>query len=165
MHIDFGFMLCNSPGSVGFELAPFKLPQEYVDILGGVYSEKFEMFKSLLLQAFLALRKRSQSVIELVEIMEKDSTLPCFTGVTPKSHIVVNANLPEPPINLTPIPKSSSMESFTPYLVTNSLRERFHLEMTEAQVAEFIDKIVESSCNNTFTKLYDAFQYYSNGIL
>ena len=26
VHIDFGFVLSNSPGSVGFEMAPFKLP-------------------------------------------------------------------------------------------------------------------------------------------
>ena len=52
VHIDFGFMLSNSPGSVGFEAAPFKLTQEYVDTLGGVGSEKWEEYKSLCKQAF-----------------------------------------------------------------------------------------------------------------
>ncbi len=28
-HIDFGFMLTNSPGSIEFESAPFKLTEEY----------------------------------------------------------------------------------------------------------------------------------------
>ena len=70
-HIDFGFMLSNSPGSVGFELAPFKLPQEYIDVLGGMFSEKFKEFRELLKQAFLALRKRSEVILALVEIMEK----------------------------------------------------------------------------------------------
>lgn len=32
IHIDFGFMLSNSPGNIGFEAAPFKLPLEYVEV-------------------------------------------------------------------------------------------------------------------------------------
>jgi len=52
VHIDFGFMLSNSPGSVGFEAAPFKLTYEYVDVLGGVQSEDFADFKTLCKQAF-----------------------------------------------------------------------------------------------------------------
>jgi phosphatidylinositol 4-kinase len=52
IHIDFGFMLSNSPGSVGFEAAPFKLTQEYIDVLGGVGSPDFEDFKKLCKQAF-----------------------------------------------------------------------------------------------------------------
>ncbi|CAG8475981.1 585_t:CDS:10 [Diversispora eburnea] len=78
IHIDFGFMLSNSPGSVGFELAPFKLSQEYLDILGGLTSEKFAEFKTLLKQAFVALRKHADNFVLLVEMMSKDSKLPCF---------------------------------------------------------------------------------------
>jgi phosphatidylinositol 4-kinase len=66
-------MLMNSPGSVGFELAPFKLPQEYIDIMGGVDSDKFSYFRSLMKMGFLALRKRYENILILVEIMEKGS--------------------------------------------------------------------------------------------
>lgn len=52
IHIDFGFMLSNSPGAVGFEAAPFKLTQEYIDVLGGEGSAEFEDFKKLCKQAF-----------------------------------------------------------------------------------------------------------------
>lgn len=52
IHIDFGFMLSNSPGSVGFEAAPFKLTQDYVDVLGGVSSPGFDDYKALCKQAF-----------------------------------------------------------------------------------------------------------------
>lgn len=52
VHIDFGFMLSNSPGSVGFEAAPFKFTYEYLDVLGGVGSPDYEDFKKLCKQAF-----------------------------------------------------------------------------------------------------------------
>ena len=52
IHIDFGFMLSNSPGSVGFEAAPFKLTQDYVDVLGGVGSPGYDDYKKLCKQAF-----------------------------------------------------------------------------------------------------------------
>lgn len=52
-----------------------------------------------------------------------------------------------------------------PYPVTSALRERFQLGMTEIQVEEQVDRLIDSSCNNMFTKLYDSFQYYANGIL
>lgn len=35
IHIDFGFMLSNSPGGVNFESAHFKFTQEYLQILDG----------------------------------------------------------------------------------------------------------------------------------
>ncbi|KAI9317864.1 kinase-like domain-containing protein [Dichotomocladium elegans] len=78
IHIDFGFFLSNSPGSVGFENAPFKLPQEYIDILGGVHGEKFAEYKALVKLAFLAVRKHCENIMLLVEMMQKDSKLPCF---------------------------------------------------------------------------------------
>ncbi|KAJ3391802.1 Phosphatidylinositol 4-kinase pik1alpha (PI4-kinase)(PtdIns-4-kinase) [Entophlyctis sp. JEL0112] len=71
IHIDFGFMLSNSPGNMGFELAPFKLPQEFVDILGGTRSLKFQQYRTLCRDAFIALRKRWDLIVGLVEIMEK----------------------------------------------------------------------------------------------
>ena len=47
----------------------------------------------------------------------------------------------------------------------SALRDRFQLQLTESQVCEFVDKMIDSSCGNVFTRLYDSFQYYSNGIL
>ena len=40
VHIDFGFMLTNSPGgNLNFESAPFKLTSEYVQLMGGARSQ------------------------------------------------------------------------------------------------------------------------------
>ncbi|OAV91948.1 hypothetical protein PTTG_27814 [Puccinia triticina 1-1 BBBD Race 1] len=33
IHIDFSFLLNNSPGSIGFEMAPFKRIQDYIKVL------------------------------------------------------------------------------------------------------------------------------------
>lgn len=82
IHIDFGFMLSNSPGSVGFELSPFKLPQEYIDVLGGVGSTKFKEFRELVKEAFLGLRKRVDHIVGLVEMMEKGTSFLLFVRLT-----------------------------------------------------------------------------------
>ncbi|PVV00918.1 hypothetical protein BB560_004686 [Smittium megazygosporum] len=82
IHIDFGFMLNNSPGAIGFETAPFKLTSEYVDLLTcnmGIESELFTEFKLLLKTGFLALRKHSDYFISLVQMVAKNSTMPCLT--------------------------------------------------------------------------------------
>lgn len=80
IHIDFGFLLSNSPGSLGFEAAPFKLTTEYVDLLGGLESDLFKTFKTLCKDCFKALRQESKRIIDIVEIMQKDSSLPCFNN-------------------------------------------------------------------------------------
>jgi len=80
IHIDFGFMLSNSPGNMGFEAAPFKLPPEYVEVLGGISGSAFLEFKRLFREGFEAARKHCDRIITLVELMQKDSTLPCFAA-------------------------------------------------------------------------------------
>jgi hypothetical protein len=132
IHIDFGFMLGISPGGVGFEAAPFKMPQEYIDILGGQDSAKFAEFKTLVCQGFRDVRKHAERIIMMVELMQKDSKLPCFA-------------LGE--------------------LTANYLRDRFQLALSQTQLDEFVDKLIVSSMNSTFTRLYDQYQYYSEGIL
>ncbi len=80
VHIDFGFMLSNSPGSVGFEAAPFKLTSEYIETLGGVGSEAWDNYKSLCKLAFQALRRSADNIIDLVSLMGKDSKMPCYSS-------------------------------------------------------------------------------------
>ncbi|KAF9454504.1 hypothetical protein P691DRAFT_716885 [Macrolepiota fuliginosa MF-IS2] len=78
IHIDFGFILSNTPGNIGFEAAPFKLPPEYIEVLGGVTGAPFLEFRRLFREGFEAARKHCDRIITLVELMQKDSTLPCF---------------------------------------------------------------------------------------
>ncbi|KAJ3936820.1 MAG: kinase-like protein [Lentinula lateritia] len=80
IHIDFGFMLSNTPGNIRFEAAPFKLPAEYIEVLGGVDGAPFLEFRRLFKEGFEAARKHCDRIITMVELMQKESTLPCFAA-------------------------------------------------------------------------------------
>ncbi|KAI2618653.1 phosphatidylinositol 3 [Hypomontagnella submonticulosa] len=133
IHIDFGFMLSNSPGSVGFEAAPFKLTWEYVDVLGGVDSPDYEDFKTLCKQAFQALRRSADNIIDLVSMMGRDSKMPCFAaGVTQ---------------------------------ATATLRQRFQLHLSADAAESFVETdLIAKSLGSYYTRLYDTFQYRTQGI-
>lgn len=62
IHIDFGFMFQSAPGKdklFGFtpERAPFKLTQEYVELLDGEQSALFTQFRQLVCKGLLAAQK------------------------------------------------------------------------------------------------------------
>ena len=80
VHIDFGFLLSNAPGQgLKFEKAPFKLTQEFIDLLGGEKSKKFTKFRKLLQAGFMALQEHADKIIILVEMMMMgQGDLPCF---------------------------------------------------------------------------------------
>ena len=80
IHIDFGFILGISPGNVGFETAPFKMTKEYLNLMDGINSEKYNYFIQLLTKGFLEIRKYFDSFVKVVEIMGKNSDMPCFVG-------------------------------------------------------------------------------------
>ncbi|KAI2642887.1 kinase-like domain-containing protein [Xylaria nigripes] len=133
IHIDFGFMLSNSPGSVGFEAAPFKLTQEYVDVLGGVGSPDFEDFKTLCKQAFQALRRSADNIIDLVSMMGRDSKMPCFSAGSAQT--------------------------------TAALRQRFQLHLSADEAENFVETdLISKSLGSYYTRLYDTFQYRTQGI-
>jgi len=46
-----------------------------------------------------------------------------------------------------------------------AMRDRFHMNLTEEQLQLLVDSMVESSMHSLTTKLYDGFQYLTNGIL
>uniref|UniRef100_A0A0N5A9R0 Phosphatidylinositol 4-kinase beta n=1 Tax=Syphacia muris TaxID=451379 RepID=A0A0N5A9R0_9BILA len=49
--------------------------------------------------------------------------------------------------------------------VVRALRERFHMNCTEEQLQVLVEALVEQSRDSLTTRLYDSFQYYTNGIL
>ena len=78
IHIDFGFILGISPGGINFENAPFKLTKEFVEIMGGVDSLYFRMFKDLMIKGMIICKKYVNNIINIAEIMSKGSKMPCF---------------------------------------------------------------------------------------
>ncbi|XP_054820999.1 phosphatidylinositol 4-kinase beta 1-like isoform X1 [Prosopis cineraria] len=135
IHIDFGFMLSNSPGGVNFESAPFKLTRELLEVMDsdaeGVPSEFFDYFKVLCIQGFLTCRKHAERIILLVEMLQ-DSGFPCFKG------------------GLRTI---------------QNLRKRFHLNLTEEQCVSLVLSLISSSLDAWRTRQYDYYQRVLNGIL
>ncbi|BFG25461.1 hypothetical protein CerSpe_117350 [Prunus speciosa] len=135
IHIDFGFMLSNSPGGVNFESAPFKLTRELLEVMDsdaeGVPSEFFDYFKVLCIQGFLTCRKHAERIILLVEMLQ-DSGFPCFKGGI---------------------------------RTIQNLRKRFHLSLTEEQCVSLVLSLISSSLDAWRTRQYDYYQRVLNGIL
>ena len=57
-------------------MAPFKLPQDYLDVLGGINSPKFEEFRKLTKRAFWEARRHADRIIMIVELMQKGTHPP-----------------------------------------------------------------------------------------
>lgn len=46
-----------------------------------------------------------------------------------------------------------------------NLRKRFHMNLTEQEMERKVEQLVQDSLKSLSTKLYDGYQYYTNGIL
>jgi phosphatidylinositol 4-kinase B len=46
-----------------------------------------------------------------------------------------------------------------------NLRNRFHMNLTEQELERKVDQLIQDSLNSLSTKLYDGYQYLTNGIL
>ncbi|KAL6724638.1 hypothetical protein Aduo_019509 [Ancylostoma duodenale] len=132
IHIDFGFILSISPRNLGFETSPFKLTSELIGVMGGIDSDLYFYYKTLLLRGIIAARKHHERVMTIVQIMSKGSQLPCFRGGA---------------------------------AMLRALKGRFHMTYTDIELQKLVDSLVEQSRDSLTTRLYDNFQYYTNGIL
>ncbi|KFM29056.1 Phosphatidylinositol 4-kinase beta 1 [Auxenochlorella protothecoides] len=135
VHIDFGFMLTNSPGGVNFESVPFKLTRELLEVMdsgpSGQASELFDYFKVLMIQGFLAVRRHADRILLLVEMMSS-SACPCF-----KSRAAA----------------------------VGGLRKRFALALPEPALVEMVLGLISDSLDAWRTRQYDYYQRVLNGVL
>ncbi|CAD8067851.1 unnamed protein product [Paramecium sonneborni] len=81
IHIDFGFFLSSAPKGNLEKEVPFKMTEEYVDILGGYDSNLFKRFRKMFFEGFKAIRKHKEKILLLVKMME-NSNLNCFKEKT-----------------------------------------------------------------------------------
>ncbi|KZT09606.1 atypical/PIKK/PI4K protein kinase [Laetiporus sulphureus 93-53] len=79
VHIDFGFLFDIGPGGVKFEPNSFKLTHEMVVLMGGRYSQGYQLFQQLTVKAFLAIRPYADQLVSMVRMM-LDTQLPSFKG-------------------------------------------------------------------------------------
>lgn len=131
IHIDFGFIFSISPKNLGFESSPFKLTQEFVDVMDGENSDMFQYFKILILRGLIAARKHCDQIIHIVELMRMGGQLSCLRS-------------------------SGAVSAF---------RARFHPGRTEPQLQALVERLVRDALRSISTRLYDNYQYYTNGIL
>ncbi|OQS01304.1 phosphatidylinositol kinase (PIK-J) [Achlya hypogyna] len=138
IHIDFGFLFTNSPGNnFNFERAPFKLTDEFVELMGGPRSSTFRYFRSLCVKAYWALHAAHEKLVLLVEMMlvndQAELRLPCFSGG-----------------------KKATIDG---------LRDRLNPGLGKIACQEFANDLVDQSLNNWRTRWYDKYQYCCLGIL
>lgn len=135
IHIDFGFAFGMAPGHEwSFERAPFKLTQDYIDVMGGPYSEGFKEFQKLFVDGLKAARSNSLNALGLVEIMMYKSNYPCFSGPRYGGGVALKR-----------------------------FEKRLLLDVPQNKVEMKARKLIKSSMDHAGTKLYDIFQYHSNG--
>ena len=136
IHIDFGFAFGMAPGHEwSFERAPFKLTNDYIDIMGGTTSECFAEFRKLFVDGFKAARSNSLTALGLVEIMMYKSNYPCFTG-----------------------PRYGGGVSLKRF------ENRLMLDIPDSKIDKKAQGLINSSIDSCGTKVYDIFQYHSNGL-
>ena len=136
IHIDFGFMLSNSPGgNMNFEKAPFKLTQEFENVLGGRRSHLFIKFRSLCVKGYIALKEKADQINLMIEMMRTGSgaSLGCFSGGEQATAGIQQRLLP---------------------------RER----MNDGDCKQYINDLIDVSLDNWSTRCYDKFQYCCQNI-
>ena len=86
VHIDFGFVLGMYPGNIEFETAPFKMTDEYIEIMGGEDDFNYIYFLSLFMKGLIAIRKYHGEIENTLRIMSI-SGLTCFQNNSLKNII------------------------------------------------------------------------------
>jgi len=136
IHIDFGFFLSNAPGrGLEFEKkVPFKLLNEYIEVLGGYRSSYFQEFRKLFFKGFMAARKHQEEILILVKMMysSQGANLPCFkAGLRAIAELEQRFNPPD---------------------------------VAEKDLMGYCYNIINQSVDSWRAKCYDKFQYYVQGI-
>ena len=71
MHIDFGFVLGASPGGFNIEKSNMKLTKDFVEILGGLESNLFKLFKIKFINGIFELQKHYYILKTFIDLMCK----------------------------------------------------------------------------------------------
>ena len=134
IQIDFGFFLSNAPGGE-FEKAPFKLTDEVIEVIGGINSKYFQIFRKLMWKGMLAIAKHYEKIMILVEMM--------YCGYGKKLECFKSGDA-----TLTKL-----RDRFKP---KKNMKKRDYLA--------FVDSLIQEALSSWRTKWYDKYQYFFEGI-
>ncbi|RAL06281.1 1-phosphatidylinositol 4-kinase STT4 [Aspergillus ibericus CBS 121593] len=152
IHIDFGFCFDIAPGGVRFERAPFKLTSEMVAVMSG--SQQTHAGNSsgggLSLPGGGSYSPTNTQPYRWFESLVVKAFLASRPYSSKLSHIVS-------------LMLDSGLPCFKPDTLKN-FRDRFVLEKTEREAAEYMRELVRKSYMSVSTKGYDQFQLLTNGI-
>lgn len=139
IHIDFGFCFDIAPGGVRFERAPFKLTSEMVAVMGGGQAAHQGGHSPVNTQPY----RWFESLVVKAFLASRP-----YSGKL--SHIVS-------------LMLDSGLPCFKPETLKN-FRDRFVLEKSEREAAEYMRELIRKSYASFSTKGYDQFQLLTNGI-
>lgn len=134
IHIDFGFCFDIAPGGIKFERAPFKLTAEMIAVMSG---------------------KNSPAPYQT-------QAYRWFEELTIKAFLAARQHC-EHLVHIVEVMLDSGLPCFKPETIKN-FRDRFVLERTEREAAEYMRGLVEKSRGSYSTGTYDRFQLITNGI-
>ncbi|CAN8064109.1 unnamed protein product [Agarophyton chilense] len=134
VHIDFGFLLSNSPGgNMEFEKAPFKLTEEMVQVMGGSNSGAFKLYRKLCIHGYLEACRYVNKILLMVDTMYPgNESMPCF--LQGREYVLAN------------------------------LRDRLGFELSRKDKVQRMSKLIDYARGNWTTRAYDHFQKVSMGI-
>jgi phosphatidylinositol 4-kinase len=151
IHIDFGFCFDIAPGGVRFERAPFKLTSEMVAVMGGGQH---------------VASGSSGSTLHLPGTHNHDPTATqpyqWFESLTIKAFLASRPHATQL-MHIVTMMLDSGLPCFKPDTVKN-LRDRFVLEKSEREAADYMRDLIRKSYLSFSTKGYDQFQLMTNGI-
>mmetsp|Transcript_160443 Transcript_160443/g.293092 ORF Transcript_160443/g.293092 Transcript_160443/m.293092 type:complete len:662 (-) Transcript_160443:92-2077(-) len=158
IHVDFGFMLCGSPGGKalqqmgGFEPSRgFKLTNELFELLDGGSKDSplFKVFRESVVRGLLAVREDAQELLALLQLSmlgSENSSMMCFNS--PKGY--PEASL-EDICDRLRLPHGGSSSGEEP--------------LDDTAYHDFVEKLIDGSIDHWRSRLYDTVQYVQNGIL
>lgn len=150
IHIDFGFIFDIAPGGVRFERAPFKLTTEMVAVMGGQQGHQQGSGGGLSLPGTGGHNPFNAQPYRWFESLVVKAFLASRPYCSKLSHIVA-------------LMLDSGLPCFKPETLKN-FRDRFVLDKSEREAAEYMRELIRKSYANFSTKGYDQFQLLTNGI-
>ncbi|TNV83483.1 hypothetical protein FGO68_gene10323 [Halteria grandinella] len=171
LHIDFGFMLQSSPGNFNFETAPFKLTQEYLQLMDQpsyaedgrmVDSQEYQYFKSLIVKGLLILYEcfESEGISNIIEVM-----LLLRGGTMPSLGLQYAGDMPDCIKNsqtvLSEIRTRLTAPKLSQYLKAPGANQN---EAKYRAYIEYVELLIKKSTSSWATSNYDRYQAITNGI-